>query len=155
MDADPESMVDARRSQSIATAMRFLTRLGAGALDDDDVSPDFEAWSISSGTITRHAYLARMPVFAAIFRSPLVFSVSDMVIEGPKIALRARSEGMLFNGAIYSNDYMFLMELDLHGKVRRFHEYYDRRPAEEILYPARRDWVENHGGASPEPGLRS
>ena len=136
-------------SASRAIALRFLSRLGAGTLGDDDVSADFEAWSISSGTITRESYLARMPIFAGIFSSPLLFTVSDMVIEGMKIAIRAKSEGALFNGAIYRNDYMFLMEIDAHGTVRRFYEYYDRRPAEEVLYPARRSWLEMHGGSSP------
>ena len=67
-----------------------------------------------------------------VFPKGLRFEIDDMVAEGEKVAVEARSEGEHVSGKIYSNEYHFLFQFR-DGKLLQLKEYMDTEQVTDIL----------------------
>ena len=50
-----------------AIAVAFVTDIGKGRLDPDDLSDDFTAWSVTSGISAKNVYLQKLKMMSEIF----------------------------------------------------------------------------------------
>jgi ketosteroid isomerase-like protein len=122
-------------------AIAYVHSIGTGGPDRAWLATDFTAWSSISGMMRAEDYLPKLPVVKAIFATPLTMTVDHLTSQPGRTALQCRSRGVLFNGAVYANDYHILVEFDDDGKIRHVREYMDSQRAHDILMPAFREWM--------------
>jgi ketosteroid isomerase-like protein len=86
-----------------------------------------------------------------VFPEPLEMTVDSTTAEPGRVAVRAHSHGVLYNGREYSNEYLFLIEFDEADKIRHAREYFDVRHLLETLLPAIREFdASGEGPASAD-----
>ena len=116
----------------------FFKALNAGDVDTivntyaDDGCVQTMGNTLISGTFDRAQIAAATSGIFDVFPNGLKFEISDMVAEGEKVAVEARSEGEHVSGQIYSNEYHFLFQFR-DGKLVKLREYMDTEQVTDIL----------------------
>ncbi|MBD3759606.1 hypothetical protein [Rhizorhabdus sp.] len=121
-------------------AIRFLSNIGCGGVEDIHYAEDLTAWSGISGLMTRDVYLPKLDIVQQIFAEPLTLKIDATTAQPGRVAVQARSRGLLFTGVEYTNDYHFLVEFNDRGQIRHVREYFDIVRAREALVPAMQQW---------------
>jgi ketosteroid isomerase-like protein len=67
-----------------------------------------------------------------LFPNGLTFDLGGWTIDGPRVAVQARSLGARLDGRVYNNDYHFLVEF-AGTKIAKVWEYGDTLHAERVL----------------------
>lgn len=122
-----------RRRQVAADYVRLI---GRGGIDECHLAENMTAWSFTMGLVERAEFWPRMKKVVHVFPEPLEMTVDSTTAEGPRVAVRSHSHGVLYDGQEYANQYLFLIEFDEDGKILHAREYFDVRPLLEILLPA-------------------
>jgi uncharacterized protein len=114
----------------------FLAALGGGALTDDMITADFEGWTVLSGPVDRGAYQKAFGIFAMIFEDGgPVITIHSLTAEEDRVVAEFTSDGVLVNGDVYHNDYLFLFRVR-DGRVAYVGEYFNPDVVREKIAPA-------------------
>ena len=121
-------------SEQSRIAVAFVEGLARGAIDDNLVQPDLD---FAAGSETRMGLdQLRMMIgfLARIFPDGLEMTIDSTVEEGDRMALQARSRGVLEDGEIYANKYHYAMRFR-GGRLAEVHEYMDTDLVNRLLRP--------------------
>lgn len=88
--------------------------------------------TLISGTFSKAQITDSVKGIFDVFPRGLKFSIDDMVAEGNKVAVEAKSQGEHVSGKTYSNEYHFLFEF-LDGKLIKLKEYMDTELVTDVL----------------------
>lgn len=126
-------------------AVDFVTRVGTGGIDERHYAPDLTAWSPLMGLIAREQYLPKLSSVKEVWREPLRVTIDTVTAQPGRVAVQARSQGVLHDGQAYGNAYLFLIEFNDADQIRHVREYFNPDPVREILQPVVYRWREAHG----------
>ena len=121
-----------------ALVAQFFQALNAGDVEAivntyaDDGCVQTMGNTLISGISNKEQIAAAAGGIVDVFPNGLTFEVQDMVAEGEKVAVEARSEGEHISGQIYSNEYHFLFQFR-DGKLLQLKEYMDTEQVTDIL----------------------
>jgi hypothetical protein len=127
----------------VRIAKDFLTNICRGGIDSKYYADDMTAWSLWSsakGTFSRADYLPKLKMMQQLFKS-MEMKIDSTAAQPGRIALQTRSQGVLFNGAPYSNEYLFLIEFNDHDQIRHVREYFNVEKFRAGLVPAIAQWT--------------
>lgn len=113
-------------------ALDFLQQVASGAVDDDILTGDFSAWTISGGDEPGDSWRAKLKALDSILVEPLRSTPIGVTTEGDRVAVEAISYGKLINGEEYANNYHFLITLR-DGRVSKVKAYFNTALAGEKL----------------------
>lgn len=89
-------------------AVRVTKGIPSGVIDPAVLHPDFHAWTLTLGELSRERYLTALNRMATLFDPPLQVEVIGVTDGGDRVAVEARSVGTLPDGSAYRNSYHFL-----------------------------------------------
>jgi ketosteroid isomerase-like protein len=135
-------LVSVERQTQIA--VDFVTNIACGGIAEQFYADDLTAWSPLMGLITREEYLPKLDVVKRVWSEPLAVTIDTVTAQPGRVALQARSRGVLYDGQAYANEYLFLIEFNEQGQIRHVREYFDKDPVRDILQPAVNDWRTHH-----------
>jgi len=127
-------MTDIETQRHIAS--EYVRLIGQGGIDESYLAEGMTAWSFTMGLVPRAEFWPRMKKVLDVFPEPLEMTIDATTAEPGRVAVRSHSQGVLYNGQQYANEYHFLIEFDDAGKIVSAREYFDVRPLLEILLPA-------------------
>jgi ketosteroid isomerase-like protein len=123
---------DERTRANRETAIRFVERLGEGVLDDALLAPDPHWWVPGLGVVAREQFAGFVSGFHALCDAPPEMKITGVTADGDRVAVEARCDARLRDGARYHNTYHFLLEFE-DGKVKLAKEYNDTRHSTETV----------------------
>lgn len=131
-------------------AIAYVTHIADGGIDEKHIAHDMVAWSLSSGDMPKAAYWPRLKHVKAIFTTPLKMTIDDITQVQDRVFVQSHSHGHLYTGDVYSNDYLFILDFNAQGQIRRAREYFNVDKLRATLMPALLKWeaenlVRNHG----------
>jgi hypothetical protein len=126
-------------------AIDFLTNIGRGGIDRKYYADDMVAWSGAMGFVKLPDYLPKLDIVQKVFPTPLAMKIDNVTAQPGRVVLQSRSHGVLFNGDVYSNEYLFMFEFNDKGQIRHIREYFSWDRLQNILLPAIVKWNELHG----------
>jgi len=114
----------------------FLASLGGGVLTDDMITADFEGWTVLTGPVDRATYQKAFGIFAKIFKDggPHV-SIHSLTAEEDRVVAEFTSDGILVNGDVYHNEYLFLFRVR-DGRIAYVGEYFNPDVVRSKIAPA-------------------
>lgn len=121
-------------------AIAYVTQIANGGIDEKHIAEDMVAWSLSSGDMPKATYWPRLKHVKQIFRTPLQMTIDLVTAVQDRVIIEAHSRGDLFTGDVYSNDYMFSIEFNEQGQIRRAREYFNVDKLRATLMPALLKW---------------
>jgi ketosteroid isomerase-like protein len=114
----------------------YLDALSDGRLDDAErlLADDGTYWMLSKrAAIPMQAWFAGYRKAAdVLFTKGISFTVTEMTIEGPRVAAQVECHAELPSGAVYANAYHFLFEAG-EDRLTAVWEYGDTLHAEQAL----------------------
>ena len=120
-----------------AVAVRFLTGMGAGALDERVITPDLVWWVQGRGNHSLAEFKEAFARMADLQVGPGRLEITGITAEGERVALEARSYIPLRNDQLYSNTYHYLVRFE--GElICEVKEYYDSAYTREVFDAAAR-----------------
>lgn len=125
-------------------AVDFVTHIASGGIAERYYADDLTAWSPLMGLIPREEYLPKLEVVKQVWSEPLAVTIDTVTAQPGRVALQARSRGVLYDGQAYGNEYLFLIEFNEQGQIRHIREYFDKDPVRDILQPAVNRWRAHH-----------
>jgi ketosteroid isomerase-like protein len=125
-------MADQQTRANREIAIRFVERLGRGELDDTLLAEDPHWWVPGLGTIGRTEFEGFVTGFHRLCATPPEMTILGVTAEGERVAVEARCEAELRDGARYCNTYHFLLEFE-NGKIKLAKEYNDTRHSTETV----------------------
>ena len=125
-------MSDPRTRANRETAIRFIERLGTGVLDEALLAEDPHWWLPGMGTVGRAAFEGFVNGFHQLCAAPPAMTILGVTAEGDRVAVEARCDAELRDGARYCNTYHFLLEFE-DGKIKLAKEYNDTRHSTETV----------------------
>jgi ketosteroid isomerase-like protein len=134
-------------SEETRIAVEFVERVGTGGIDERHYAADLTAWSPLMGMITREQYLPKLSSVKEVWREPLSVTIDTVTAQPGRVAVQARSHGVLIDGQAYGNTYLFLIEFNDAGQIRHVREYFNPDPVREILQPVVFRWRAENGVA--------
>jgi ketosteroid isomerase-like protein len=126
-------------------AISYVTNIANGGIDEKHIADDMIAWSLSSGDMPRATYWPRLKHVKAIFTTPLQMTIDMVTAVQDRVFVQAHSRGNLFTGDVYSNDYMFVIDFNENGQIRRAREYFNVDTLRATLMPALLKWEAENG----------
>jgi hypothetical protein len=121
------------------TAVRVIEEIPRGTIDPAVLHPDFRAWTLTLGDLSRERYLTALNRMATLFSPPLRVEVIGVTDGGDRVAVEARSTGTLPDGSTYRNSYHFLFGF-ADGLIVDIREYLDTAAVDVIRkFQAARD----------------
>jgi anaerobic selenocysteine-containing dehydrogenase len=129
-------------------AIDFVTHVAGGGIDEKYYAEDLTVWTSTTGLISRESYLPRLALAKQVWSKPLRMTIDSTTAQQGRVVLQAHSHGVLFNGAVYGNEYLFLMEFNEEGRLRHIREYFNVDRLRALYLPAVAEWKSLHGGAS-------
>lgn len=105
-------------------AVRVIEEIPRGVIDPAVLHPDFQAWTLTLGELSRDRYLTALSRLATLFSPPLRIEVIGVTDGGDRVAVEARSTGTLPDGSTYRNSYHFLFAF-VDGLIVDIREYLD------------------------------
>jgi ketosteroid isomerase-like protein len=121
-------------------AVAYVTHIASGGIDDKHIAPDMVAWSLSSGDMPKAKYWPRLMHVKAIFTTPLEMTVDEIDQVQDRVFIQSHSRGQLYTGDVYSNDYLFVIDFNAEGQIRRAREYFNVEKLRATLMPALLKW---------------
>jgi len=88
--------------------------------------------TLISGTFSKQDITSSVNGIFDVFPQGIKFSIDDMVAEGNKVAVEAKSAGEHVSGQTYCNEYHFLFEF-VDGKLVKLKEYMDTELVTDVL----------------------
>jgi uncharacterized protein len=120
-------------------ALRVIEEIPSGVIDPAVLHPDFQAWTLTLGELSRDRYLTALNRMATLFSPRLRIEVIGVTDGGDRVAVEARSTGALPDGSTYRNSYHFLFAF-ADGLIVDIREYLDTAAVEVIRkFQAARD----------------
>lgn len=125
-------------NQHKAIVSRFFEALNNGDVDTvvntyaDNGQVQTMGDTLISGTFSKEHITDSVNGIFDVFPTGIQFSIDDMVAEGNKVAVEAKSTGEHVSGQTYSNEYHFLFEF-LDGKLIKLKEYMDTELVTDVL----------------------
>jgi len=120
-------------------AVRVIEEIPRGVVDPAVLHPDFRAWTLTLGELSRERYLTALNRMATLFSPPLRVDVIGVTDGGDRVAVEARSAGTLPDGSTYRNSYHFLFAF-ADGLIIDIREYLDTAAVDVIRkFEAARD----------------
>lgn len=113
------------------TAVRVTEEIPSGVIDPAVLHPDFHAWTLTLGELSRERYLTALNRLATLFSPPLNVEVIGVTDGGDRVAVEARSIGRLPDGSTYRNNYHFLFAF-AEGLIIDIREYLDTAAVDVI-----------------------
>ena len=114
----------------------MVRSLATGGFGSVEFSPDFWAWTLTSGRLERSEFLRRVGLFSAVFEDSATIAVDTVTGDEDRVVVQFRVVGTLLTGAVYRQTAAFMVEFDARGRVRHWREYFDARIVAELLLPA-------------------
>jgi ketosteroid isomerase-like protein len=121
-------------------AVAYVKNIANGGIDEKYIADDMIAWSLSSGDMPKSTYWPRLKHVKEIFTTPLEMTIDLVTAVPDRVIVQSHSRGRLFTGDIYSNDYMFSIEFNEKGQIRRAREYFHVEKLRATLMPALLKW---------------
>ena len=118
-----------------AAARRFIANLPKDIIEEDRLAPDFTYWTIPTGTMSRDLLTAPGPKMSKLFDGPATITETGITAEGDRVAMEAKSDGLLVSGKRYSNIYHFLFVFTPDGLLREVKEHMNTAHFTETLGP--------------------
>lgn len=124
--------------QHKAIVSRFFEALNNGDVDTvvntyaENGQVQTMGGTLISGTFSKEHITDSVKGIFDVFPQGIQFSIDDMVAEGNKVAVEAKSEGEHVSGKTYNNEYHFLFEF-LDGKLIKLKEYMDTELVTDVL----------------------
>ncbi|MFK8049570.1 MAG: nuclear transport factor 2 family protein [Halioglobus sp.] len=125
-------------NQHKAMVNRFFDALNKGDVDTvvntyaENGQVQTMGGTLISGTFSKEDISNSVKGIFDVFPKGIRFSIDDMVAEGNKVAVEAKSEGEHVSGQTYRNEYHFLFEF-LDGKLVKLKEYMDTELVTDVL----------------------
>jgi ketosteroid isomerase-like protein len=129
-------------------AIDFVTHVAAGGIDERYYAEDLTVWTSTTGLISRDSYLPRLALAKQVWSKPLSMTIDSTTAQDGRVVLQAHSHGVLFNGTVYGNEYLFLMEFNQEGRLRHIREYFDVDRLRALYMPAVAQWKALQGATS-------
>ena len=129
--------------EQVRIAKDFLTNICRGGIDPKYYADDMTAWSLWSsakGLFSREDYLPKLKMMQQLFRS-MEMKIDTTTAQLGRVTLQTRSLGVLFNGAPYDNEYLFLIEFNDKDQIRHVREYFNVEKFRAGLVPAIEQWT--------------
>lgn len=126
-------MIDS--DEMVRMASEYVRMIAAGGCDESYLADDMRAWSLSMGYNPRANFWPRLKTVARAFASPLEMTIDSTTVQDNRVAVQAHSQGLMINGEVYENDYLFLVLFDDAGKIREAREYFHVVKLREGLMP--------------------
>jgi ketosteroid isomerase-like protein len=120
-----------------AAAVRLLTTMGAGAMDERDLAPGFVWHVMGRGPHSLAEFKQAFASMAALQAGPGRLEITGVTAEGDRVALEARSNIPLRNGQLYANTYHYLVRF-AGERICEVKEYYDSAYTREVFAAAAR-----------------
>lgn len=118
-----------------ALAERFFAALSAGDLSDDLLTPDMQAWTVSSGQWTDKArYQGGVRLLQSMFPARYTFTVDSLISEDDRVAAEVHAEGLFEDGVRFANTYVFILTIR-DGRIAKVAEHFNTLPVREVLGP--------------------
>ena len=111
--------------------------MGAGAMDESDLAPDFVWQVMGRGAHTLAEFKEAFQRMAHLQVGPGRLEITGVTAEGERVALEARSHIPLRNDQHYSNTYHYLVRFD-GDRICEVKEYYDSAYTREVFAAAAR-----------------
>jgi hypothetical protein len=121
-------------------AIDYVTNIANGGIDEKHIASDMVAWSLSSGEMPRAKYWPRLKHVKAIFPTSLAMTIDEVTQVNERVFIRSHSQGLLYTGSAYTNDYFFVIDFNESSQIRRAREYFDVEKLRTILMPALLSW---------------
>jgi ketosteroid isomerase-like protein len=118
-----------------AAARRFIANLPNDVIEEDKLAPDFTYWTIPTGIIPRDVITAPGAKMGRLFDGPMTITETGITAEGDRVAMEAKSDGLLVSGKRYSNIYHFLFVFAPDGRLREVKEHMNTAHFTETLGP--------------------
>lgn len=127
--------------QKRAIAASFVTGLaGGGRIDQTTLAAGWTIWNCVHGEMSPQRYLDSLQVVEAVAPGWRIW-IEGTTAEADRVAVQARSAGVLTNGVLYENHYHFLFEF-AGDRIQRVSAYFNPASAEVLV----RAIAEHHGG---------
>jgi ketosteroid isomerase-like protein len=117
-----------------AAARRFIANLPNDVIEEDKLA-DFTYWTIPTGIIPRDVITAPGAKMGRLFDGPMTITETGITAEGDRVAMEAKSDGLLVSGKRYSNIYHFLFVFAPDGRLREVKEHMNTAHFTETLGP--------------------
>ncbi|MCB2075276.1 MAG: hypothetical protein KDE49_16430, partial [Novosphingobium sp.] len=114
-------------------AVDFIANIANGGVDEACYADDLTAWSPLMGLISREEYLPKLSAVKQVWTEPLQVTIDSVTAQPGRVAVQARSHGVLYDGQHYGNTYLFLVEFNQQDQIRHVREYFDKDPVRDIL----------------------
>jgi ketosteroid isomerase-like protein len=114
------------------TALKMITAMAEGHLDETLITDDITWWVPGLGTVSKPVFLGFIDAFKAKLKGPVKMVVSGVTAEGDRVAVEAESFADLVNGKSYRNTYHFLFVFR-NGKICHSKEYNDSKHAADTV----------------------
>ncbi|MFT3966950.1 MAG: nuclear transport factor 2 family protein [Sphingobium sp.] len=116
-------------------ARDFFSALTSGQPPVHLLADDMTAWTTSSGTDQpRDKYAGGIQMLASLFQGGLQYSIDSLTAEEDRVAAEVRAEGILVNGDIFRNRYVFLFRIR-DGQIASVAEHFNPDPVREKIIP--------------------
>lgn len=112
----------------------YFAGVTAGELPNELLTADMTAWTTTQGTMDKAAYQGLIRLLARMCRVPLAFTVDSITAEDDRAVAEARSQGVLINGEVYANTYVFVFRI-MDGRIASIAEHFNALVVQEKLIP--------------------
>jgi ketosteroid isomerase-like protein len=119
-------------------ARDYFAAVTRGELPDELLTPDMTGWITTGGTMDKAGYQRLVRLLAAMCDGPLAFTIDSLTADEDRVVAEARSEGVLINGEVYRNTYVFVFRIR-DGRIASVAEHYNALIAQEKLVPLMKD----------------
>jgi uncharacterized protein len=118
-----------------AAAIRLLTTMGAGEMDESLVAPDLVWWVQGRGSHDLAQFKAAFDSMRALQTGPGRLEILGVTADGERVALEAQSFIPLRNDQLYNNSYHYLVRF-AGDRVCEVREYYDSAYTRDVFATA-------------------
>jgi ketosteroid isomerase-like protein len=115
-------------------AQRFFAEVAAGELPDDLVTPELEAWTLSSGYADRARFQGGIAMLAEIVEGDLHYDILSLTAEADRVVAEVSSDWALVDGRRVQNRHVFIFRID-NDRIAGVAEYMDPAVPREVLGP--------------------
>lgn len=122
-------------SDNKAKAEAFVASLTSGKIDEALVSPDMTCWAGAGEPFQLPRLRAGVAILSTLFdEAGLTMTIEASIAEGDRVAILARSQGKLKDGALYVNDYHYAFRFE-NGVIVEMREYMNVAIVNELIRP--------------------
>ena len=115
-------------------AIDYVNQLPTGAIDESACVPNWTSWSLGGGDISRDLFRKVLKDMMSLFPAGFKIWVIETTAEEDRVAVKAKSEGILVNGTRYANDYIFTFKFE-GDLISHCCEFADSKHIADVLIP--------------------